>query len=304
MAMFATCAWIGRRGSGRPPVLRYFPAGSAAAYPLAAMDEDTQRRLLRATFEELPPLYDRARPRYPAEVFDDLVALARLQDAARVVEIGCGTGQATLPMAERGYRITCVELGEQLAAMARANLARFTEVEVINADFETWQPSRGKFDAVLAFTAFHWIAPDVRYEKTASLLRERGVLAIVATEHVLPPDGDDFFHEVQQDYEAVVPDDPATKAGGPKPPKAIPNLSDDIAGSGRFRNLAARRYLWDVIYTADEYISVLNTYSGHRALDDDVRERLFERIRRRVEARPGGRVRKTYLAMLNVAERI
>jgi hypothetical protein len=56
------------------------------------------------------------------------------------------------------------------------------------------------------------------------------------------------------------------------------------------------------VATADEYIGALNTYSGHRALDDDTRERLLARIHQRVEARPGGKVSKTYLAMLNVAE--
>jgi hypothetical protein len=35
--------------------------------------------------------------------------------------------------------------------------------------------------------------------------------------------------------------------------------------------------LWDVVYTADEYIAVLNTYSHHRALDDETRELLLER---------------------------
>ena len=262
-----------------------------------------QHRPLRETFEQVPALYERARPTYPPQVFDDLVELARLPESARIVEIGCGTGQATVQLAARGYRITYVELGEQLASIARRNLLPYPAVEVINADFERWEPARGDFDAVVAFTAFHWIAPDVRYAKAASLLRDQGKLGLVTTEHVLPPDGDDFFIEVQEDYEAVVPDDPATKAGGPKPPEAIPDLSEEIAASGHFRNVAARRYLWDVVYTANEYIDVLNTYSGHRALDEDTRERLLARIHRRAEAGPGGEVRKTYLAILNIAER-
>lgn len=259
---------------------------------------------LRTTFDQVPVLYDRSRPTYPTQMFDDLVALARLPEAARLIEIGCGTGQATLPLAERGYSITCVELGEQLAAVARAKLLRFPAVEVVNADFETWQPERGGFDAVLAFTAIHWIAPDVRYTKAASLLRDHGMLGVVATEHVLPPNGDDFFLDVQEDYEAIVPDDPATKAGGPRPPDTIPDLSGEISASGRFRDVASRRYVWDVVYTAQGYIDVLNTYSNHRALDDDTRDRLLTRIRNRIEARSGGQVRKTYLAMLNVAERL
>jgi len=264
------------------------------------------RKALRTTFEQVPELYDRARPAYPDQVFDDIGTLGGLSPAARVLEIGCGTGRATVPLAERGYRITCVELGPQLAAVARRNVAGFPGVEVVEADFETWQADRAELDAVVAFTAFHWIAPDVRYRKTAALLRVGGKLAVVSTNHVQPDGGDQFFVDVQEDYEAVVPDDPSTKAGagGPPPPDAVVSLSAEIAASGHFRVVAARRYLWDVSYTADEYIDLLNTYSGHRAFDAETRERLLSRIRRRIDARPGGTVRKSYLATLDVAERV
>jgi hypothetical protein len=146
----------------------------------------------------------------------------------------------------------------------------------------------------------------VRFTKTAELLRDGGKLAIVSAEHVLPPDGDRVFVEVQEDYDAVVPDDPKTKAGagGPPHPDALVGIADEIAASGRFRNVGGRRYLWDVTYTADDYIAVLNTYSNHRAFDEAVREQLLSRIHRRINARPEGNVRKTYLAMLSVAQRI
>ena len=253
----------------------------------------------------MPELYDRTRPQYPPEVFEDLVALAELPGDARLVEIGCGTGQATLPLAERGYAIACVELGDQLAAVARRRLAGFPRVEVIGANFETWEPEHAAFDAVVAFTAMHWIAPDLRYTKTAALLHEHGKLAIVSTQHVRTPTGDPFFVEVQADYEAVLPDDPTTRAsaGGPPHPDSVADSSEEIARSGRFRNVAARRYVWDVTYGPDEYTALLNTYSGHRALDDDTRERLLARVRARIEARPQRNVRKTYLAMLNIAAR-
>jgi SAM-dependent methyltransferase len=82
----------------------------------------TQQELLRTTFDQVPELYDHARPTYPPQVFADLSALAELPAKARLVEIGCGTGQATLPLAERGFAITCVELGGQLAAFAQRKL--------------------------------------------------------------------------------------------------------------------------------------------------------------------------------------
>src|SRR3954452_14155048 len=93
---------------------------------------------LRATFEQVPELYDRARPRYPNEVFEDLSAL--LPARARVVEIGCGTGQATVPLAQRGFRITCVALGGGLGAVALGTPAPFRDSAVLNPNSERWAP--------------------------------------------------------------------------------------------------------------------------------------------------------------------
>ena len=90
----------------------------------------------------------------------------------------------------------------------------------------------------------------------------------------------------------------------PGPPEDVGDLRSEIDGSGVFRATFVGRYLWDVTYRADEYITVLETYSGHRAIDDDTRERLYQRIRRRITSRPSGLVTKTYLATLNVAQKI
>jgi SAM-dependent methyltransferase len=258
------------------------------------------RHRLRATFEEVPELYERARPLYPPELLDDLVAYAGLEPGARLLEIGCGTGQATLPLAERGLEVVCVELGAGLAAVARRKLARFPRVEVVHAVFEDWEAEEASFDAVVAFTAFHWVDPDVKYAKPARLLRPGGALAVAETDHVQVEGGDPFWAEVQADYDAVVPSD---ENRPPPRPEEVGDLSAAIEETGLFADVEVRRYLADVTYTAEEYIGVLDTYSPNRAMEPAKRERLFELIRRRVETRPGGRVRKTYLFTLNLARR-
>jgi SAM-dependent methyltransferase len=259
------------------------------------------RRRLRTTFEEVPELYERARPLYPPALFDDLVAYAGLEPGARVLEIGCGTGQATIPLAERGLEVVCVELGAGLAAVARRKLAGFPRVEVVNAVFEDWEAEEASFDAAVAFTAFHWVDPEVKYAKPARLLRPGGALAVAETDHVQVEGGDPFWAEVQADYDAVVPSD---ENRPPPRPEEVGDLRAAIEETGRFGEVEVRRYLADVTYTADEYIGVLDTYSPNRAMESAKRERLFERIRRRVEANPGATVRKTYLFTLNLAKRV
>jgi SAM-dependent methyltransferase len=261
-------------------------------------------------FDEAAELYDRARPLYPADVFADLAELAELPPGARLVEIGCGTGQATRPLAERGFAVTCVELGEQLAAVARRNLAEFPDVDVVAANFETWRPARAGYDGVVAFGSFHWISPEQRYRKAAELLGASGKLAVVSMVHVLPDDGDPFFHDVADDYVAVLGEDAREMItfGRPPHPEAIADLSDRVVGeeveaSGVFRLTAARRYGWDAAYTADDYAELLMTVSTYRTLEPDVREPLLARLRRRIAARPGQSVRLTYMALLYVAER-
>ncbi|HEY6464117.1 MAG TPA: methyltransferase domain-containing protein, partial [Polyangiaceae bacterium] len=157
----------------------------------------------RTTFDEVAELYDRARPTYPDELFDDLLQIAGLHPGSRTVEVECGTGKATVPLAERGLQITCVELGASLAAIAQRELAPFAGVEVVVADFETWTPPDSNYDALVSFTAYHWIERELRYVKAAEVLRERGVMAIAMIHHVLPPDADPFFIEAQADYDAV-----------------------------------------------------------------------------------------------------
>jgi len=211
----------------------------------------------------------------------------------RVLEIGCGTGQATRPLAERGLAVVCVELGADLAAYTRRNLAAFPNVRIVNERFESWEPD-GEYDAVVSFTAFHWIDPDVRFAKPARILRTGGALAVVETHTVL--NDDPFWVESQEDYDAVVP---SPKNRPPIRAEEIGDLSVEIEASGVLRNVAVRRHVWDVRYTPDEYIALIATYSPNLDLDAEVRGQLFERIHRRVEKQ--GSVLKTFVATLNVA---
>ena len=129
------------------------------------MIDETKRRDLRVGFDEDALAYDGTRPVCPAQLVDDLVSLAGLAAGDQIAEIGPGTGQATVPLAERGMLVTAVEIGAELALVARRNLARFPGCEILATSFEEWQPpdgDQGRLGAVVACNSLHWIDPEVR----------------------------------------------------------------------------------------------------------------------------------------------
>lgn len=256
---------------------------------------------LRDTFNTQAERYDRARPAYPSQVIDDLGELAAIGPGSRVLEIGCGTGQATIPLAERGCSILAVEIGSDLAAVARRNLAAFPNVEVVIAAFEEWPLPAQPFDAVVTATAFHWIDPDVRVGKAADALRPGGALAIIDTEHVAGGD-EAFFAAAQACYEHW---DPSTPPGlRLQPADRIPMDSREIESSGRFGPVTYRRYERDLGYSRAEYLDLLQTYSGHIALEASDRDGLLECIGQLIDRDFGGRITKRYLTQLRVARRL
>ena len=255
---------------------------------------------LRATFESAADRYEAARPSYPAEVFDDLVELARLEPGSRLLEIGCATGKATRPLLERGFSIVCVELGAQLAEHAGRNLAGLP-VELHVAPFEEWEVPPERFELVYAATAWHWLDPAVRYRKAHSLLRPDGHLAFWSAGHAFPPDFDRFFAEIQPIYDEL--GEGHEGEWPPPPPDLVADSRDEIEASGLFEDVAVRRYLWATDYSAQQYIDLLNTFSGHIAMDETNRERLYREIRARIRRRPSRRIRRHWQTLLHVARR-
>lgn len=266
------------------------------------MTSDGERERLRQTFDRAADLYQRARPDYPDELIDQLVALSRLSAGDRLLEVGCATGKATLPLARRGFRITCIELGSQLAAAARRNLSAFPGVKVVEGRFEEWALPPGEgFDLVFAATAWQWIDPAVRYRKAWETLRRNGHLAFWDAVHVVPDNGDPFFAEIQEVYEEIGEGLPP---GSPWPrPGELEERSAEIGASGLFENVQTRHLDWELAYDADGYIELLETFSGHIAMEPWQRERLHREIRSRLARRPDGRLRRHWGAVLHVARR-
>jgi SAM-dependent methyltransferase len=251
------------------------------------------------TFDEVAELYDRTRPRYPEALVDELVALSGISEGGRILEIGCGTGQLTAALASRGFRMVCLEPGPRLARIAQKRLAAFPTIEVVSQTFEAWTLDPAAFSLVVSAQAFHWLAPEARFAKSAQALCARGALAVVGNAVVFQDS------PARKALDAAY----ATYAPGMSPESTTRWYAEDgpvptlFAESALFDPVTWRRYPWSRVYTAAEYLDLLRTHSNHRLLAEPQREFLLAAIGRVIRLQ-GGNLEVRYEAHLYLARRI
>lgn len=250
------------------------------------------------SFNEVAQLYHEVRPRYPQKLFDELINLTDLPENSRVLEIGAGTGIATIELVKRGFRVVAVEPGTKMASILKKNLKDY-KAEIAVSAFEDWTPSQEKFDLVVSFTAFHWLNPKTRYQKIHAVLSSSGYLAIVKYHHVAGGDTS-FFYNVQECYKKYKPSESEFRL--PKAGSFI-SISPEVYASGLFKEPITRNYLTEVTYSRADYEKLLMTYSDHRILEEPRRSQLLNCIGSLIDNHYAGQIRKCYLHELILAGR-
>jgi SAM-dependent methyltransferase len=255
---------------------------------------------LRHTFDQVALLYNEVRPRYPDALFSSLIDVTRLQNFSRLLEIGPGTGQATKPLAKKGFDITAVELGISLAEVARKELSHYNNVQIVTGAFEeiTW-PARS-FDLVFAATSIHWIEPTIKYSKTHTILKDGGHIAIIHTNHISDENGDNFFIASQPIYDHY---DFTDKGQAPELPMKGDLKAYEI-DKRLFKLVHFQLFPVVITYSANEFVKLLNTFSNHLAADRDVQSGFYNEIENLINNSFQGKIDRHFAMSLTVAEKI
>ena len=123
--------------------------------------------------------YDRYRPGYPEELFLTIAARLSLPKPPLVVDLGAGTGRATLAMAGLGWRVTAVEPG---GPMLDVLLERATNdgliVATVQANAEKTGLDPASADLVTAAQAFHWFDQPRALSEMARITKPGGGVAL------------------------------------------------------------------------------------------------------------------------------
>ena len=254
---------------------------------------------LRTTFDSIAELYDEVRPGYPEALFEDVIALSGIPPGGRILEIGCGTGQATLPFARRGYSMLCLELGQNLAALTAERCRPFPQVEVRNTAFEEWRLQEKAFDLVFSAEAFHWIRPEVGYARAAAALKDTGSLALFW--HHSPGEDTPFRRAIERVYELDVPHLVGHLPGKAQSEAVIDKTLADFAACGGFGPVTVQHYPQTQTYTTERYLKLLSTHSPIYNLKEETRRCLLAGVGEVVE-RFGGQVKSRDKVVLYLAK--
>ena len=162
---------------------------------------------LRLKFNEDPLNYDKYRPTYSEELFKDIIDYGELNNSKSSLEIGIGTGQATLPILEAGCSVRAIELGEDLARYVKEKFSSFRNFEVQNIGFEDFISDKNQYDLVYSATAFHWIPEDIGFKKVYDLLKPGGTIALFWNHPFVNRDDDKIHREIRKVYRKFKPSD-------------------------------------------------------------------------------------------------
>ena len=266
---------------------------------------EADRRDLGRVFNEVPELYDKVRPGYPDELFADLATITGITERSSVLEVGCGTGQATRSLAARGCPVTAVEPGADMAALARRRLASFRNVTVETSTFEEWDDRGARFDVLVAASAWHWVDPSIGWRRAHDVLRPGGWMALLGNVVVRRPGEPEVYAETADLHERFAPGNPDW---------GHPPLEDEVRSTNEgwglvedpgslFGPTIVRWYPVVQWFDGAGFADLLRSTSIYRRLDPTNREPLLDAIAERIRTRMDNRAPRRYLSVLRVGQR-
>ncbi len=248
------------------------------------------RKELNYIFDSAVSLYDRMRPGYTDELYKAVFDYVSIGENSRAVEVGSGSGQATLPVLRTGCAVTAVEYGENFSQMLREKFREYEKFSVVTGKFEDVPLEENMYDLVFSATAFHWVQEDIGYPKVYSILKPGGAFARFANRPRISEKMPELAAEINdiynEHYNKAYDLRPGTKKWFTEDKAKEISL---IPAKYGFTDIRYHLFYRERVFTAKEYIQLLGTYSDHMAIEESIRTAFFAKIENAIE-RHGGTV--------------
>jgi len=242
----------------------------------------------RGVFGEAADAYESARPGYPDELVEAILAFAEL-DGAPALEVGAGTGKATMAFAERDVAITCLEPDARMAAVLSRKVGTRPRVSVVVSSLEGYDGLDGRFGLLFAAQSWHWVDPAKSWDLADRALRPGGALALFWNDNRIPP-GDlhaalTAVHERYDELEAAK-NTLREISDADSDPRQMPSGKALLADE-RFTDVSFPQFEIAHEFTTRRYLDYLDSLSIYRVMPEERRAALLADVAATVDAHGG-----------------
>jgi SAM-dependent methyltransferase len=265
-------------------------------------------------YKGIAGIYEEIRPSYPEQLIQDIISITNLKSEDILLEIGAGTGKATIQFANKGFRIHAVEIGEDMAVILRKKCSAYTNVTIDVASFEEWTCKEDlAYDMIYSAQAFHWINKDIKYRRCHELLKDNGYLVLFWYQ----PTGcktperieiDDQVDILVSRYTSKV----TTIKEGPERLVHTGVASDEdrkkeIDESGLFRIVSELNYTFRTRNNPEQYLNVMKSVPSYASVLDRIDSDIIKKMDSEIEElinQHGGYTEEEFLYSLYIAQKI
>jgi ubiquinone/menaquinone biosynthesis C-methylase UbiE len=234
---------------------------------------------LEGTFDTVVSKYEKMRPGYAPELYQTIFDYAPIGEDSRVVEVGSGSGQATLPVLQTGCELVSVEYGENFSKALREKFKDYPKFSVKTGKFEELDFPADTFDLVFSASAFHWVPEEIGYPKVLRILKQGGAFARFANHPYQAKDNPVLFEKIQNTYAEYYYPYYQRRPGKPGE-YTEEQAAERAAIADRYGFTDTQYAVFRRVRTlsATEYRQLISTYSDHITIENGIRERFFDAI--------------------------
>lgn len=201
----------------------------------------------RKTFDKIPESFDKYRPRYCNELFQEL-------------ETVCD--------------YTAIELGENFTSLMKDKFGCYQNFHIVNADFEKYGFPDDTYDLMYSAATIQWIPEQIAFTKTYRMLKPGGRLAMFMTRSDETSANPSLKSEIDKVYD---------KYFRVKQRYHCKLNYENVLNYG-FENLQYKEWKNVRKLNADEYICYISTHCEHITLDEPYRSKFYAGIKEAIMA--------------------
>ena len=257
----------------------------------------------REHFDDIVVNYDKIRPDYPCELFEDIFKYSNCEKSKTAIEIGAGTGKATTPILDKGYEVTAVEISKNMTNFLVHKFGNYSNFNAITGSFEDISLKENSYDLIYAGSAFHWVNAEIGCPKAFNLLKNGGVITLFRYNQIKGESK--IYEDIQAIYEkyyysyytSTTRPTKKRKEDFMKPQEIYIGYRFEALQDYGFKDINMKFYDVTKTYTANEHIALLETLADHRSLPAENKTSLFAEIKD-VIIRHGNKYKVDYIFQL------